>query len=107
MALLQAVSNRKNRLLAALPPADLERYFSGLGMVDLRQKQVLIEQGAPITDLYFLEEGIASLLTTMTDGSTIEFSMIGMEGIVGVSACSAAGFRLTKRWFRFQATRCG
>jgi CRP-like cAMP-binding protein len=82
-------SNRitfKNRLLAALPREELERFSSDLSPVSLPQREVIYEAGAPIDHVYFIEEGLSSVLTTMTDGSTIEVGMVGIEGLVGVSA---------------------
>jgi CRP-like cAMP-binding protein len=76
----------KNRLLAAMPPEDLQRFFSDLDPVSLSLRQVLHEVGAPLEHVYFIEEGVASILTNMADGSTIEVGMIGMEGMVGVAA---------------------
>ena len=78
-------SSQKNRLLAALPRAEFERYFSGLQPVSLPQKEVLHEQGAPLAHVYFVEEGVVSILTRMADGTAIEVGMIGIEGVVGTS----------------------
>jgi CRP-like cAMP-binding protein len=78
--------NDKNRLLVAIPQEDLERFFSDLHPVSLSLRQVLHEVGAPLEDVYFIEQGVASVLTNMADGSTIEVGMIGMEGMVGVPA---------------------
>jgi CRP-like cAMP-binding protein len=72
-------------MLSALPNDDLERFFSDLSPVSLEQRQVIYEAGAPIDYVYFIEEGLSSILTTMMDGSTIEVGMVGMEGMVGVS----------------------
>jgi CRP-like cAMP-binding protein len=52
----------------------------------LAHKQVLYEAGAAIDDIYFIEQGIASVLTSMADGGTIEVGMIGNEGVVGLHA---------------------
>jgi CRP-like cAMP-binding protein len=76
----------KNLLLAALPQEDLQCYFSELHSVSLSLRQVLYEAGAPLDYVYFIEQGVASILTNMADGSTIEVGMIGMEGMVGVTA---------------------
>jgi CRP-like cAMP-binding protein len=76
----------KNLLLAAMSQEDLESYFSDLHPVSLSLRQILYEAGAPLEYVYFIEEGVASILTTMADGSTIEVGMIGMEGMVGVPA---------------------
>jgi CRP-like cAMP-binding protein len=76
----------KNCLLAALSQEDLQRFFTELQPVSLSLKQVLHEAGAPLEHVYFIEEGVASVLTAMVDGSTIEVGMIGAEGMVGVPA---------------------
>src|SRR5437016_5887270 len=78
--------NSKNRLLAALSQEDLQRFFTELHPVSLPLKQVLHEAGATLKHVYFIEEGVASILTNMTDGSMIEVGMIGAEGMVGVPA---------------------
>ena len=44
----------------------------------------------PFKHVYFIEQGVASVLTTMANGATIEVGMIGMEGLVGVSALFGA-----------------
>src|SRR5215472_14495328 len=76
----------KNRLLAGLPPEDLSELIQHLEPVTLPKKQVLYEVGAPLDRLYFIEEGLASVLTTMEDGASSEVGMVGSEGVVGVSA---------------------
>src|SRR5271155_5345218 len=76
----------KNRLLAALSQKDLDQFFSDLYPVSLSLRQILYETGAPFEHVYFIEEGVASVLTTMANGSTIEVGMIGAEGMVGLPA---------------------
>jgi CRP-like cAMP-binding protein len=80
----------KNRLLAALPQEDLERLNSNLQRVSLTMRQVLNEPGARINHVYFVEQGVASVLTNMANGATIEVGMIGIEGMVGVPALLGA-----------------
>ena len=75
----------RNRLLAAVPQ-DMASVFSNLHPVSLSLRQILYEVGAPLEHVYFIEDGIVSILTIMGDGSTIEVGMIGREGVVGVSA---------------------
>jgi CRP-like cAMP-binding protein len=60
--------------------------FSSARPVSLPHKQVLYEAGAPIDHLYFIEQGIASALTSMANGTTIEVGMIGLEGVAGLPA---------------------
>jgi CRP-like cAMP-binding protein len=76
----------KNRLLRALPQEGLDRFFAGVEPVTLTLRQVIQNTAKPIEYVYFLEEGVSSVLTMMSDGSTIEVGMIGVEGMVGVSA---------------------
>lgn len=50
-----STSKLKNRLLAALPGAERERYFSGLRRVTLSQRDVLQEAAAPISECYRID----------------------------------------------------
>ncbi|HVH74746.1 MAG TPA: Crp/Fnr family transcriptional regulator [Stellaceae bacterium] len=74
----------QNRLLAAFPPEDVQRFFSDLRPVSLPLRHVLYDVGAPLDHVYFIEQGLSSILTSMSNGSTIEVGMIGTEGMVGV-----------------------
>jgi CRP-like cAMP-binding protein len=74
----------ENRVLSALPPPELERLSSQLQPVELSQKQILQDAGAPIEHVYFIEQGLASVLTMMADGGAVEVRMVGREGIVGL-----------------------
>ena len=76
----------RNRLLGAMAQADTDRFFSDLHPVALAMKQVVYEVGARLEHVYFIEEGVASILTRMTNGETIEAGMIGLEGVVGLPA---------------------
>ena len=80
-----------NRLLAAVPAADFERFFGGLEPVTLSLRQTLQDATKPVEEVYFIEEGVTSVLQVMADGSTIEVGMIGSEGMVGVSALLSGG----------------
>jgi CRP-like cAMP-binding protein len=59
-----------NRLLVAFPPADIEKYFVSLTSVSLSLRDVLLDAGAPIENVFFVEEGLACILTKMANGST-------------------------------------
>ena len=81
---------QKNHLLAALQAGDLKHFFSDLHPVLLSLRHVIQAAGEPIEHVYFINEGVASVLTTMANGATIEVGMIGIEGVVGVSAVLGA-----------------
>jgi CRP-like cAMP-binding protein len=72
-----------NRLLAALPAAELERLRAGLDRVPLDVGQVLYEPDAPISHVYFIDEGAVSVVSSLAEG-TVEVGTIGREGLVGV-----------------------
>jgi CRP-like cAMP-binding protein len=76
----------QNRLLAAFPPEDVRRFFSDLHPVSFPLRSVLYEVDAPFDHVYFIEQGLSSILMSMSNGSTIEVGMIGLEGMVGIQA---------------------
>jgi CRP-like cAMP-binding protein len=42
--------------------------------------------GRPITHLFFVEEGMASVTTSFQDGSQVEVGTFGYESVIGISA---------------------
>jgi CRP-like cAMP-binding protein len=76
----------RNRLLAALSPADFAELADDLHLASLPKKQVIYEVGETLDQIYFIEDGLASVLTMMEDGASSEVGMVGAEGLIGVSA---------------------
>lgn len=74
----------RNRILAALPANELERLGSQLELVELELKEVLIDPNREIGDVYFVEDGLVSILGVMSDGSAVETATVGHEGMVGL-----------------------
>lgn len=73
-----------NRLLATLPPAELDMLRPFMTRVRLVADQVLIEHGRPAEHVYFVEDGLASLVAETEYGrSGVQVAMIGREGMVG------------------------
>jgi CRP-like cAMP-binding protein len=83
---MPSVYTGKNRILAALPDEDFARFFSGLEPIDLSLRQVIQDAAQPVEYVYFIETGVTSILSIMSDGDTIEVGMAGREGMIGVSA---------------------
>src|SRR6516164_6858084 len=83
-------TNTRNHLLAALPEEELAEFRSILTPVSLSHKQVIHEKNIPIDDVYFIEQGVTSVLTVMSDGGMSEVGMIGAEGMAGMSALLGA-----------------
>jgi CRP-like cAMP-binding protein len=80
----------RNRLLSALSPhayADLQRQSE---MCTLDHGHLAYEPGVPVTDLYFPQTAVFSMVREMTDGAGIEVGTIGREGVVGGGVLSGA-----------------
>ncbi|MCE2917576.1 MAG: Crp/Fnr family transcriptional regulator [Rubrivivax sp.] len=80
-----------NQLLAALPPAELERWRPSLEAVSLPLGQVLYEPGVTLRHVYFPTDAIVSLLYVMENGASAEIAVVGREGLVGVSLFMGGG----------------
>lgn len=103
----------QNRLLASLSKADFDLIRPSLEPVALAYKDPLYHQNEPIQFAYFIETGVASLVTTMKDGRAAEVGTIGNEGFVGLPLLmgdrqaptnvyiqvAGSGFRLRARQF--------
>ncbi|MDZ8086822.1 MAG: Crp/Fnr family transcriptional regulator [Nostoc sp. DedQUE12b] len=73
-----------NNLLAALPASDYERLVPHLKLVKLPLRKLLYEPGELITQVYFPNKAVVSIITTMEDGSTVEAGLVSNEGMVGI-----------------------
>jgi len=76
---------KQNRLLAALPAADLLRLLPHLERVLLPLGAVIYESGGEQAYVYFPASGIVSLLYVMNDGAAAEIAVVGNEGVVGIA----------------------
>ena len=76
----------RNRLLARLQPADLARIAPHLTHVMLPQRMLLVAPGEPIHRCFFLESGVASVVSSTADGKQAEIGIIGREGMVDIAA---------------------
>ena len=111
----------RNRLLAALPPADYDALAPDLEDVALAHKEVLAVRGQPLSYVYFPRGAVGSILVVMDDGQAVEGATIGDEGMLGLVAflgdgisiddavCQVTGraARITVRAFRAACDRSG
>jgi CRP-like cAMP-binding protein len=74
-----------NRLLARLPPEELERLMPHLERVSFTLGEVIYESGAQQSYIFFPTNAIISLLYLMENGSSAEMGVAGNEGLVGVA----------------------
>lgn len=76
---------QQNHLLAALPLEVQERLFPHLELVELPLGKVLYESGDAMRHVYFPADSIVSLLYVMESGASAEISVVGKEGLIGIS----------------------
>ena len=76
-------ANGGNRLLAALPPADLALLSPHLEKVSLKQDAVVVRSGDRREHVYFPHSGAISFMLDMPNGETIATAVIGREGALG------------------------
>ena len=75
----------QNRLLAAMPHAEWQRWWPQLELVNLSLGQVLYEPGEAQSHVYFPATAIVSLLYVLKSGVSAEIAMVGNEGMAGIS----------------------
>ena len=71
---------RRNRLLAALPPADFDLLVPQLKTVALDQDAVLSRVGNQIEHVFFPHSGAISLMVDMANGKTVATAAVGARG---------------------------
>jgi CRP-like cAMP-binding protein len=74
-----------NQLLAALSPEARERIYPQLQLAEMPLGKVLYESGDVMRHVYFPTDSIVSLLYVMEDGDSAEISVVGNEGVIGIS----------------------
>jgi CRP-like cAMP-binding protein len=84
MSPLRVRNASANRLLAMLPKSQYQRLLPGLKSVLLDFGEVLYEPGEKIQHVYFPNDSIISLISTMSDTMSLEVGMVGNEGMAGL-----------------------
>ncbi len=73
-----------NRLLAALPPADIDLLAPHLRKVSLERDAVLVRSGDPIEQIYFPRSGLIAFIMDMPNGQTVATAVVGNDGAAGI-----------------------
>jgi CRP-like cAMP-binding protein len=82
----------RNKILASLAPPDLARILPHLVPCRLKFRQRLEQANRKIEQVYFLEDGLASVVAiSRYDRRQAEVGMIGFEGMTGLAVVHAAG----------------
>jgi len=86
----------QNRLLLALPRSAQARIFPHLKLVEMNLGDVINESRETIKRVYFPINCIVSLLYVTLTGASTEISVVGPEGVVGVSVVMGSETTLTR-----------
>lgn len=76
--------NNVNRLLEALPRPEYQKLLPKFERIELIFNETIYNHGDVISDIYFPESGIISLLSAVEANSTLEVGIIGNEGMLGL-----------------------
>lgn len=88
-----------NTALAALPAQSLAALSRHLEVVELGLRQTVYEIGDRVTHAYFPAGGcVVTSVAIMSDGATVETTMVGREGVAGLVALLADG--RARHWTR-------
>lgn len=93
-----SANTSQNKLLTHLLAVDGEYLLPHLEIVPVSFNDTLFEQGDSINNVFFPIDSIISALSIMEDGTTIEISMVGREGVVGISSILGGGS--ARHWTR-------
>lgn len=74
--------NFKNQLLAQLPPHEMAALLPHLEWIDLPLGFLIVSAGQKIDYVYFLEDGLGSIVAVSPKGLKAEAGMFGWEGFV-------------------------
>jgi len=74
-----------NRLLAALPRRDRQRFLAGCEPVDLVFAEVLAEPGERIRYVFFPTDSLVSMTTPVGSCASMTEGLVGDEGMLGIS----------------------
>jgi len=80
---LSETTETDNRLLAALPPEELDRLRPALDTVLLEFKQDLYRPGEPISHVWFPHSGVLSMANEVLEARPVEIATVGNEGFIG------------------------
>jgi CRP-like cAMP-binding protein len=73
-----------NRLLAALPRKDRQRFLADCEPVNLVFDEILAEPGERIQHVFFPTESYISLTTPTDHSASLEVGLVGNEGMLGI-----------------------
>ena len=80
---MREMTSPRNRLLNSLPDPQFEQISQLLEPVTLAPRRTLQHANVPIRHVYFIEDGLVSVLASTDTRNAVEVWLIGREGVVG------------------------
>jgi CRP-like cAMP-binding protein len=93
-----------NEILLSLSGRERDLVFPQLTYLELKTHSVLHEPGEPIKFGYFLNSGLASVLTVLAEGKSVEVGLTGSEGFVGLPLIVGFSTSPTRTVIQIEAT---
>src|ERR1700680_373094 len=94
----------ENEILLSLSTKERNLIFPHLTFMELRTHTVLHEPGEPIKFGYFLNSGLASVLTVLIEGKSVEVGLTGKAGFVGLPLIVGFSTSPTRTVIQIEAT---
>ena len=79
-----------NKLLAALPRKEYQALQSQLEEIPLVFEDIIYRPEVVISDVYFPNSGVISLLAGLNERTTLEVGLVGKEGMLGLAVFMGA-----------------
>lgn len=109
-----------NSILLGLPKRECSAILSKVEFVRLPAHSVLVEAGEEFKFVYFINDGLASVLNVLLTGKSVEVGLCGFEGFVGlpliagfesspsqvIMQVAGSGFRLSVKDFAAALRTC-
>lgn len=73
-----------NRILADLPPKEYARLAPHLEPFEMSHSKIIYRAGQRIEHVYFPHRAMVSVVSHLSDGSSVEVGVVGMEGMTGL-----------------------
>lgn len=92
-----SICRQKNQLLKSLPSSAQARIYPRLTLVELNLNDVISEPGDVIEFCYFPVNCIISMLYLTQEGDSDQISMVGNEGVTGISMLMGSETTLSRQ----------
>jgi CRP-like cAMP-binding protein len=80
----------KNLLLNQMSAEDISLLEPDFDFEHIEQDRCLTRSDEPVEHLYFLDSGVASVVSNRDDGVRVELAVIGREGVTGIAGLMGA-----------------